>query len=132
MAFQFRYKTVQKIRQNTRDEKRALLGSAMAAEREILESLNHLQEQLDALRAERSSRMQAGTLQIHLLRQYAQCETQYLEDIQATQNRLIAAQSHTESCRFALSEADKSVKQFDKLEEKQKERYEEEERRKAA
>ena len=132
MPFQFRYATVQKIRKSARDEKRAALGEALAAEQEILDRLEALRRRLEDLRVERTKGLRGGTLQIPLLRQYNQCERQILDSIAEENAHLVSAQCRTEMRRAALVEVDKEVKQFDKLEEKQREQFEIDERRKAA
>ncbi len=125
MAFQFRFSTVQKLRENHRDQQRFSLVGAVKTVEEIASQLAALESQAETLRQEKTQMLETGgTFRFSEIQRY-QKRQQWLQEQHA---RVLAesecAKRKAESCHSALVEADKEVKTLEKLEEKQRHRYE--------
>lgn len=125
MAFEFRLAAVQKLRENRRDEQRVTLARAKRTEDDIAAQLAALEAQSEALRQEKTQLLEAGGVvpfgalqQFQRRQQWLRCEHARLSA------ELAGARQDAQVCHSALVEANKEVKKLEKLEEKQRCRYE--------
>lgn len=124
MTFQFRLSTVQKIRENARDSRRATFAEAENTVAEITVAIRELDAQQEELREEETAILESGfLLQFSEVRAFYQRQQWLLEKRSQLMARLQDARDDAQSCHGALVEANKKVKTLEKLEEKQKQRH---------
>ncbi|MDO4571521.1 MAG: flagellar export protein FliJ [Planctomycetia bacterium] len=125
MGFQFRFGTIQKVKKNVRDEKRADFQDSLHTQLEISTRLDQLCDELQQLETERTELFQKGIISMSLLVFYHQCESELHRQITRTKQELADASALSESRRTSLLQADCEVKSFEKLEDRRRLQYEE-------
>ncbi len=119
--FRFRLATVQRLREGTRDERRAQLADALRVEAELNRQLTETEELLEAIRA--SQRIEPGQVNVEKL-----LETQRYERVQQARKLALLDQrsnvlKELDVRRAALVEADRDVKVLEKLRDTQFEQW---------
>ncbi|MBQ4144860.1 MAG: flagellar FliJ family protein [Thermoguttaceae bacterium] len=123
MAFHFRLRTVQKVQELKRDEKKQTLAELLQKQNELHEKMASIREKIARTRSERAQRMSGKMLSMDQLRQFHQFECrleQNLAELQKEEGRLHLL---IETQQSTLLESEQEVKKFEKLEEKQREQY---------
>jgi flagellar FliJ protein len=127
--FKFRLATLLRLREATRDERRAELAEAYRADDQLSEHLDRLQRELGRLQAQCRRAAGPGTVDVDRL-----VESQRYEvTLRARQSRLTgqrqAIAEEIDRRRQALVAADRDVRLLEKLREKQARRHRQEEHR---
>ena len=121
--FRFRLKTLLRMRESGRDERRGRLAEAYVAEQKLLEKHAELQAELDELKGYGRVSGQVGTVELerllaaHRFGLVVQLEMQTV----ARQQKLLAEE--IEKRRQALVIADREVRVLETLRDKQRERH---------
>jgi flagellar FliJ protein len=127
--FKFRLATLLRLREATRDERRAELAEAYRADDVLREHLDRLGEELGRLQAECRQVAGPGTVDVDRLVEVQRYEV----TLRAQQNRLAgqreAVGAEIDRRRQALLAADRDVRLLEKLREKQARRHHQEEHR---
>ena len=124
--FRFRLTPLLKIRENTRRDKQAELVQALDAEAIVLEKLEEIkQKRVDLQEATRAKILEK---QVHVGFMISSRRHEAFLIVQQNQieEKLEVLRKEIERRREALLEADKEVRVMEKLRDKQKERYEQE------
>jgi flagellar export protein FliJ len=127
--FKFRLATLLRLREATRDERRAELAEAYRADDVLREHLDRLGQELGRLQAQSRQVAGPGTVDVDRLVEVQRYEV----TLRAQQNRLAgqreAVRAEIDRRRQALLAADRDVRLLEKLREKQVRRHRQEEHR---
>jgi len=127
--FKFRLATLLRLREATRDERRAELAEAYRADDVLREHLDRLGQELVRLQAQCRQVVGPGTVDVDRLVEVQRYEV----TLRAQQNRLAgqreAVRAEIDHRRQALLAADRDVRLLEKLREKQAWRHHQEEHR---
>jgi flagellar export protein FliJ len=129
MSKPFRFATVQKLREQTRDERRRELAQAYEAERLLREKTLQMQAEIDA--TQQRTRQVAGQGQVNVedLLSARRYELIVKSELKAVESQIVQVLAEIERRRQALLEADREVKVLNKLQERQAEQAAEIERK---
>ena len=127
--FKFRLATLLKLREATRDERRAELAQAYQADSLLEKQQDRLRKELAGLLLQSRKVAEPGTVDVDQL-----LETQRYELVLRAQQSQLSAQRQTvaeeiERRRQVLVEADREVRVLEKLRQRQLQRHREEEAR---
>jgi len=127
--FKFRLATLLRLREATRDERRAVLAEAYRADDVLREHLDRLGEELGRLQTQCRQAAGPGTVDVDRLVEAQRYEV----TLRTQQNRLSeqreAVRAEIDRRRQALLAADRDVRLLEKLREKQAWRHRQEENR---
>ncbi|MDO4550306.1 MAG: hypothetical protein Q4C96_03545 [Planctomycetia bacterium] len=124
MNFRFSLSTVQKIHENQREQHQMNFADALKKMEIIIQQIQSLDTQLKNLRLEKEAFLRmSGTLSFTTFLAYEQREKWLLEELNRQRARCQEIQNETEKCRSAVMDADIQVKMLEKLEEKQRMEY---------
>jgi flagellar export protein FliJ len=121
--FTFRLTAPLRIRQAARDEQRLLLSAALLAAREIERRQAAAQVEITDLHDRRRGAAGPGPVSAARLTQLSQYEVLLLGELAALAAQAAEAESRIDERRLALAEAEREVKQLEKLRERQSERH---------
>jgi flagellar export protein FliJ len=121
--FKFRMTTLLRLRESARDERRALLAQAYAAQQKLVEQRAELQALVDEARSEHQRGGQPGRLDVDRLIEAYRYQGQITIEIQAVERQMVAIDAEVEKRRQALVHADSEVRVLEKLRESQLERH---------
>ena len=127
--FKFRLATLMRLRENTRDQRRAELAEAYRADNLLKERIGNLDAEMDALRNRQRATAKPGTVDVDLL-----VESQRYELALKTERAHFDQQRQTLSEEIdrrqeRLIEANREVRVLEKLRETQLDRHRQEENR---
>ena len=124
MSFHFRLSSIQKLRENTRDEQRITLAGAMKSVDEITVQFQALEIQAKKMTQEKDQLLRTGSMiPFSALQAYDRREKWLHDERLRLQELLNDAEQNARHCHSALMEADKNLKSLEKLEEKQREQH---------
>ena len=124
MVFQFRLTTLQKLREQTRDERRSDLAQAYEAERILRDRAKELQLEFESNRERLRGLAQRRELQVDSLTDARRYEALLNRSTAELQQQIADVAQEVERRRLALLEADREVKVLEKLRERQLTAYE--------
>ena len=128
--FRFRLATVMKLRQQTRDARRAELTKAFEAEAILQEQVNNIRSQLNDARSIERSLIDAGQLDVDKLLSHRRYQIQLIAHKRQLKEHEQQLAEEIERRRAAVVEADRDVKILETLNEKQWSAFQLEQRRK--
>jgi flagellar export protein FliJ len=120
-AFRFRLTSVLKLREATRDERRAQLAEAYAAEDKLLGRRRAIETDLAGLNQLRQERTATGTVNIDLFVSASRYEAVLRHELSTIAGHLATLAAEIERRRQALMVADHEVRMLEKLRDKQRE-----------
>ncbi|HEX4144394.1 MAG TPA: flagellar FliJ family protein [Pirellulales bacterium] len=120
-AFRFRLTSVLKLREATRDERRARLAEAYAAEEKLLARQGTIETDLAGLGQLRHERTATGPVNIDLFVSASRYESVLRHELTAIAGHLATLAAEIERRRQALMLADHEVRMLEKLRDKQRE-----------
>jgi len=121
--FKFRLATLQRLRESTRDERRAALAEAYQAQQILAERMQEKQEELAALRTSYSDASAPGRIEVERLMNAQRFELMVRGELQVMEDQSRLVEQEIERRRQALVEADRQVRVLEKLHDKQLERH---------
>lgn len=121
--FKFRLATLQRLRESTRDERRAALAEAYHAQQLLTERMQEKQEELAALRATYSEAAAPGRIEVEQLMNAQRFELMVRGEMKVMEDQARLLEKEIERRRLALVEADRQVRVLEKLRDKQLERH---------
>lgn len=121
--FKFRLATLQRLRESTRDERRAALAEAYHAQQILAERVQEKQEELAALRASYSEAAAPGRIEVERLMNAQRFELMLRGELNIMEDQSQLLEQEIERRRQALVEADRQVRVLEKLHEKQLQRH---------
>jgi flagellar export protein FliJ len=122
-VFRFRLKPLQKIRENTRQERQTELAKALDAETIVRERLESIQREIAATKEDGRKFASGSAVDVNFLIGLRRHEAFLLAQKADAENRLEQILTEVERRRQAVVEADKEVKIMEKLHDLQKEKY---------
>src|SRR5689334_13830827 len=125
--FEFRLASLERLRIHTRDERRAYLAEALDAQRKLEERVLELENNLRALR--KMQTLGAGKVNVDRLLDAGRYEMLMRLEQQQAGQQLEAVKVEVERRREMLVAADREVKVLEKLEQTERARFDEEQRR---
>ncbi|MDR1959199.1 MAG: flagellar export protein FliJ [Planctomycetaceae bacterium] len=128
--FKFRLTPLLKIRENLRREKQAELAKALEAETVVVEKLTEIEQNMLHVKEEARTRILRGKISVDFMVGLRRHEAFLLAQQRQIREQLEILRTEIEKRREAVREADKEVRVMEKLHEKQKDRYDFEERNK--
>ena len=120
-AFRFRLTSVLKLREATRDERRAHLAEAYAAEEKLLARRRVIETDLAGLSQLRQERTATGPVNIDLFVTASRYEAVLRQELTTIAGHLATLAAEIERRRQALMTADHEVRMLEKLHDKQRE-----------
>jgi flagellar export protein FliJ len=120
-AFRFRLTSVLKLREATRDERRAQLAEAYAAEDKLLGRRRAIEIDLAGLNQLRQQRTTTGPVNIDLFVSASRYEAVLRHELATIAGHLATLAAEIERRRQALMVADHEVRMLEKLRDKQRE-----------
>ena len=120
-AFRFRLTSVLKLREATRDERRAQLAEAYAAEDKLLNRRRVIETDLAGLNQLRQQRTATGPVNIDLFVSASRYEAVLRQELATVAGHLATLAAEIERRRQALMVADHEVRMLEKLRDKQRE-----------
>lgn len=117
---EFRLGTVKQVRETQRDRTRLEFADALRAENALREEIAALHARLDALRRDRESRSQSGTVPVAALLRLQRCEAQVRDILRQREARLDQLVAEVERCKSTLVTDEMALKMLEKLEERQR------------
>jgi flagellar protein FliJ len=120
-AFRFRLTSVLKLREATRDERRAQLAEAYAAEDKLLGRRRAIESDLAGLSQLRQQRTATGPVNIDLFVTASRYEAVLRQELATIGGHLATLAAEIERRRQALMLADHEVRMLEKLRDKQRE-----------
>lgn len=125
MSFQFRLQTLLRIREQTRDERRAQLADALRVDVELERQQNELQQELAESRV--MAHPTLGAIDVDRVLESQRYEMLLGAKLAALAQQREHVAREIEQRRLALVEADREVRVLEKLRENQLERFKAEE-----
>jgi flagellar FliJ protein len=119
--FRFRLTSLLRLRESTRDERRARLAEALAAEAKLLARRDQLALEIHA--SEQTQRASLGLVDIDRLMATHRYELVLKAEAHAIREQHALVEAEIEKRREALLAADRDVRILEKLREKQAERH---------
>ena len=132
MSYHFRLETVQKVRVNTRDERRRTLSEVLQTEEEISSEIEKTNIEIRKCLRDREAIANSGIIPIEKFLQIQRHEAQLRDRLQRLKEKRTNIQNDVEIQRKSLQEADIAVKTLEKLDERQRRSYEENQLRRVA
>lgn len=127
--FKFRLETLLSMRDYVRKERQAELTKAYEAERIVLDKIGEIDHEIESLTTKGRTMMQQGSIDVDFLVGLRRHEA-FLRAQQTEATRQLGMiRDEIEVRRRAVIEADKEVKVMEKLKEKQRARYDDDEMR---
>ncbi len=123
--FQFRLRTLLKLREATRDERRRKLAEAQLASSRLTEQRDELQAQIADLGESQLDASRPGSVKVNQLLAHGRYKGLLSANIQTMQEQLKTLANETERRRQALLEADRDVRVLERLQEIQQQRHHE-------
>jgi flagellar export protein FliJ len=120
-AFRFRLTSVLKLREATRDERRAQLAEAYAAEEKLLARQRAIETDLAGLGQLRQERTATGPVNIDLFVSASRYEAVLRQELATIAGHVATLATEIERRRQALIVADHEVRMLEKLRDKQRE-----------
>ena len=120
-AFRFQLASVLKLREATRDERRAQLAEAYAAEEKLLARRRLIETDLAGLGKLRHERTATGPVNIDLFVSASRYEAVLRNELHAIAGHVATLAAEIERRRQALMVADHEVRMLEKLRDKQRE-----------
>jgi len=120
-AFRFRLTSVLKLREATRDERRAQLAEAYAAEEKLLARRRVIDSDLAGLSQLRQERTSTGPVNIDLFVSASRYESVLRHELATIAGHVATLAPEIERRRQALMVADHEVRMLEKLRDKQRE-----------
>lgn len=127
--FQFRLKTLLRMREAVRDERRGELAEAYRAEEALLARMREVERDLEALKVHSRRGMAPGVLDVDALIDAQRYELLLLAQKQGLQQHQEALAAEIERRRQALVAADREVRVLEKLREVRRQEHLREEHR---
>lgn len=127
--FQFRLKTLLRMREAVRDERRGELAEAYRAEEALLARMREVERDLEALKVHSRQGMAPGVLDVDALIDAQRYELLLLAQKQGLQQHQEALAAEIERRRQALVAADREVRVLEKLREVRRQEHLREEHR---
>lgn len=132
MSYHFRLETVQKVRVNTRDERRRTLSEVLQTEEEISSEIEKTNIEIRKCLRDREAIADSGIIPIEKFLQIQRHESQLRDRLQRLKEKRTNIQNDVEIQRKSLQEADIAVKTLEKFDERQRRSYEENQLRRVA
>lgn len=129
MTFRFRMATMLQLRERDRDERRRELAQALEAERRLMLRTEEIHLEIETLRNEKRNRAAGGEISVERLLNDGRYELILRAEIANLAKQIEQVRAEAERRRQALTEADREVKVLEKLRERRREQYREQEDR---
>jgi flagellar export protein FliJ len=127
--FRFRLTTLQRLRENDRDERRSRLADAQRAEDIVAARIADIDADLDRMRDETARRSRPGRMDIDALMELQRYELLLKAERQAAEQQRALVAAEVERRREALVLADREVRVLERLREAQQARHRQAEER---
>lgn len=121
--FKFQLATLMRLREATRDERRAALAEAYQAQQKLRERLAEKQEELFALRGSYSQAAAPGRVEVDRLLYTQRYELVLRSELKMLEDQSLLITTEVEKRRLTLVEADRELRVLEKLRDKQHERF---------
>jgi flagellar export protein FliJ len=122
-AFRFRLTTLLRVREATRDERRARLGEAQAAEEKLLGRRRRLEAEIAASEGAHRGQTALGSVDIDRLLNHHRYELLLKAEVQSIDREQAILKQELDKRRLALVAADREVRVLEKLRDKLAERH---------
>ena len=128
MSFKFRFAAIMQLRRRERDEAAAAVGKADEAVRRIAEQTREIESERVALR-EKAAEARADRVSVDAVLSHGRYDIQLQSQIQSLRETRTQLVTELERRQMMLTAADAELKRFERLEERERERYHQEQRR---
>jgi len=130
--YKFRLATLLRLRENTRDERRAELAEAYRADNLLKERIGNIDSEMDALKSRQQATAAPGAVNVDLLVESQRYEISLRAEKTHFQQQRKTIAEEIDRRQQRLIEANREVRVLEKLRETQENRHREEEERQEA
>jgi len=127
MSYRFRLEPILKLRELARDERRRELAQAYEAERILRQQVDEMQREIEATRQRTRRTAGEGSLNVEELINSRRYQLVVQSQVVSVESQIAVVLEEIERRRQALMESDRDVKVLQKLRERQREQYQQQE-----